>query len=189
MGRPKAQVVVNRRIAVEREEVRRYERFMDDAERRGLSTIDPMAMAFAILVSGSQPGKAEELALWNNFRQAPGFHGALNRALRSISDLIIDAAKDSCNAARGCIPVGAMISFDGSWEHRRNSRRCIVTIFCQQTKKIIDFAVVDVDHPPKNSRYRSCPQNLEAMGLEQMMGAVFEKEEIVGYVHDNDGRS
>jgi hypothetical protein len=189
MPRPKAQAVVNRRIAAEREEARRYEQFMEDAERRGLRTIDPMAMAFAILISGSQPGKAEELALWNDFRQAPGFHTALNRSLRSISDMIIDAAKDSCKAACECIQPGCMISFDGSWEHRRNSRRCIVTIFCQQTKKIIDFAVIDVDHPPENSRYRSCPQNLEAMGLEKMMGTLLEKEEIVGYVHDNDGRS
>jgi hypothetical protein len=148
-------------------------------------------MAFAILVSGSQPGKAQELVLWKDFGQVPGFCTALNRALRSMSNLFVDAAKDSCESARECILPASIISFDGSWEHRRNSRRCVVTIFCQQTKKIFDFAVIDADDPSERSKYRVCSQNLEAMGLEKMMKKeeVLEKEEIVGYVHDSDGRS
>jgi hypothetical protein len=157
-----------------------YQRNAQKAEAGGVKLVDPRMMAFGVLVTGSQPGQSIEQALWNNNRLLPGFEAAFNSSLREIGDSIIDMAEKSCEAERAAIQPGSWISFDGSWEHRRNSRRCITTIFCRETQRIISFAVIDSRNAPGRSRYRPVPQNLEAIGLEQILPDLLSDARIVG---------
>jgi hypothetical protein len=45
-------------------------------------------------------------------------------------------AAESCPEAIAELPEEAAMSFDGSWEHRRKSHRCMFSVIAQQTKKI-----------------------------------------------------
>jgi hypothetical protein len=179
-----------KKLGRERRELALYAKAMHEAMQNNAPFADARQDAFSVLVTGSQPSKALEQRLWSNIQLPPGYHTAFNSALKEMSEKIIREAERQCEIARGSDqrPEYITVAFDGSWEHRRNSRRCIVVVFCVETRKIVDFFVADTKHPESGSRYRSCPQNLEVMALERMIPRFFEMG-VVGYCHDNDSKT
>jgi hypothetical protein len=155
----------------------------------GVRILDPAQVVFGILVSGSTNTKTREFGLWNDLQWPSNFNAAVFHQLHLIATTIVHFAEDSCQTALDSIPPGSVISFDGSWEHRRNSRRCIITVFCQQTRKVIAFAITDTKQWPDNCPYKSSPQNLEVLGLREMLPVLRAKPEIIAYVHDNDAKT
>jgi hypothetical protein len=153
---------------------------------------DARRLAFSLIVTGSENQKAYDLLRWNNV-QIPSQY-AMNLALAEISRKIIKMADQSCEDATDHMKPGATISIDGSWEHRRNSNRCITCVFSQnqgeRRKKIIAYDIETTKGgSPIDFGYVRCPQNLEVIGLIHMLPELMENPNIVRYVHDNDGKT
>jgi hypothetical protein len=88
-------------------------------------------LALSIVVTGAGTDQAFELLTINNSDLPPKC--VMSRALKFVCKQIVQLAKESCNQAMTELTPGTVISFDGSWEHRRNARRCILAVMSQQT--------------------------------------------------------
>jgi hypothetical protein len=78
---------------------------------------------------------------------------------------IIDLANESCEQAKMETPQGTVISFDGAWEHRRNAPRCMMTVFSQQTRKVLSWKIVGRKFPRLDKRFCTVSQNMEVHAL------------------------
>jgi hypothetical protein len=124
---------------------------------------------------------------WCNLIPPP--HNELYESLRVMSDRIIAFARESCDEALEEIPAKTVISYDGSWDHRRDGSNCIVSIFAQSTKKIIAFACTSRKVKPESLTYCRVAQSMEVAALKLMIPRLQQKPNIVGFVHDHDGRT
>ena len=79
-----------------------------------------------------------------------------------------------------------VISFDGSWDHKRNGRYCIVDVIDQSQKKIIDFEVVQKSTNAHPSDYSGSSHNMEAHAIRNIVHRLKNDQRIIGYCHDND---
>ena len=102
--------------------------------------MDPRELAFSIIVTGSEPGKVEELLLWNDM-ELPSQRD-LNTAIQEVCRRIKAMARESMDQVKESLTSPTCISFDGSWEHRRNASRCLFTVIQQGTGKVIDSVVI-----------------------------------------------
>lgn len=59
-----------------------------------------------------------------------------------ISPLIIATAKRNVTKYQKQIQEDTVISLDGSWDHKRNGKFCIVEVFDTKNKKLIDYEVI-----------------------------------------------
>jgi hypothetical protein len=148
---------------------------------------DAGSVAFSILASGLTPDKFREGLLWNNIISPS--KGLVNSKMRQIGEFIVQMAHESCIDAIAKMPDGSVISFDGSWEHRRNSHRAIFTVFCGYN--IIGFQIEDTRKATHHrvDKYSYIPQNLEVIALKHMIDRLKAIPQIVGYCHDNDART
>ena len=62
-----------------------------------------------------------------------------------------------------------VISFDGSWEHRRNSSRCLVTVIEQKTGRVIESVVIGRKVREDDPTFCLEPGKMEGMGLARVM--------------------
>jgi hypothetical protein len=152
----------------------------------GSAEMDPNEVAFAILVTGSITKKALEFLNWCG-RVAPA-RNRLNLALSFIGERIIKMALKSCQDAFEKLELGSTISFDGSWEHRRNSHRCIVDVCCQKTGQVIAYQIMSNLIPEDRREYCKFPQNMEVAGLRILLPSLMESKAISRYCHDNDAK-
>jgi hypothetical protein len=165
------------------------DRFRDISADFGtnLKVIGAYELALAILSSGSMTSKAIELLNWCGC-VAPA-HNQLCNALQRIGEVIITMAKKSCSGALNRLPVGCVISFDGSWEHRRNSHRCFVDVCCQNTGQVIAYAIISNLIPEDRPEYCKIPQNMEVAGMKMLLPQLVSHPEICAYCHDNDAKT
>jgi hypothetical protein len=131
-------------------------------------------------VAGEQPNKLFEALAWNNCD--PTCFSEVNGHLKTIGDKIIEMARISCNQELKDLHPGTVISFDGSWDHRRNGGKCCVSVFSQRTHKVVDYIVIE---------RADCPisQNMEVAGLKIMFERLRNCLAISGYVHDKDAKA
>ena len=59
------------------------------------------------------------------------------KAMVNIGNEIIAMAHDSKETHRASIRPETVISFDGSWDHRRRGSNCVLAVFSCQTQKIM----------------------------------------------------
>jgi hypothetical protein len=119
-------------------------------------------------------------------------HNQIYEALKDVGSEIIKLANESCEKSREQLQrdgPGAVISFDGSWEHRRKAQRCLVAVCHQQRKTVIDYRIVGNCYPENAEEYCEIPQNMEVHALRLMMKKLRELPEITAYVHDNDAKT
>jgi hypothetical protein len=148
---------------------------------------DPLQLAFGILVSGSTESQANDILNFGNIEIPP--HNQLNEALKTIGEAIVEMAKRSCDEAVSNLPAGTVISFDGSWEHRRNSQRCFVAVCCQQTSKVIGYIVMTNRGSVDAENFCAVAQNMEVAGMRILLDQLRAHPEIAGYVHDKDAKT
>jgi hypothetical protein len=167
-----------------------WEAKMDEIREENMrksAEINPNEFAFAVLVTGSITAKAEEFANWIG-NIVPPFN-QLNESLKYIGDEIIKMARASCEKALNELEPGSKICFDGSWEHRRNSHRCITDVCCLRTGKVIAYAIMSNLIPEDRREYCKVPQNMEVAGLRLLLPSLMCHPEICGYCHDKDAKT
>ena len=98
--------------------------------------INPVRFAFSLLVEGAQPEKALRMLEWNNIICRN--HEKIYDAIRMIGDAMIDLAEKSMEHERASLPPECVISFEGSWNHRRRGTHCLFSVICRPTGKLIE---------------------------------------------------
>jgi hypothetical protein len=152
--------------------------------------LDARQLAFGMLASGVEPTKVNECLMWTG-HSLPSLI-LVNKALREIGDHIIAMAAESCQQAIAELKANTTISFDGAWEHRRKSHRCIFSVFSQETRKIIAYRIENTWNGRPEDRvenYAYIPQNLEVIALIHLIDELKDIPEIVAYCHDNDAKT
>ena len=150
-------------------------------------TIQAMELAFSALVTGVNPTKAMNFLRLLNYR-IPSERAFYN-CQRQVCEAVEIVASRSMEMARANMKAGAVISFDGSWDHPRHGSNCTLSVFDQTSKKII-FLVTFSRKVDKNSEtYCAVPQLMERDALAYAVKRLKEMPQIVAYVHDNDARA
>lgn len=57
--------------------------------------------------------------------------------------------------------INTILGFDGSWDHRRKGKCCIVVAIDQHRKKIIDFEIVQKSTKDHQTNYTGSLQGME----------------------------
>jgi hypothetical protein len=142
---------------------------------------------FSLLVTGSQPTKIREFLAWNNI--LPPSKHEQNEDILIVGSEIIKMARESMAKAREEMPPNCAVSGDGSWEHPRHSQRCMTTIFCQETSKVIDYRIKSSRREDGERNFCPIPQNMETVSMREMVEELKEDPRIKFFVHDKDART
>ena len=148
--------------------------------------IDPVRFAFSVLIEGVQPEQTLQTLEWNDIYVK---NRQIYKAMRDIGDEIITLAEESMTIARNNMPNGCVIGFDGSWNHRRRGTNCLFTVICRQTGQVIESIIVSNKIEKTALNYCEHANLMEAHGLKLALPRLREYRQIVGYVHDNDGKA
>ena len=106
-----------------------------------------------------------------------------------ISPLIIATAKRNVIKYQKQIQEDTVISLDGSWDHKRNGKFCIVEVFGTKNKKIIDYEVISKKTMKNSEANYSGPSNqMEIECVKPIVERLKTNSKIIGYVHDQDAK-
>ena len=114
---------------------------------------------------------------------------ALYAAMREVCREIILLAHESMAAVRANLPPNTVIGFDGSWDHRRHGFKCLFAVICSQTGQVIEAAVVTKSRTYPSEILCENSSMMEAVALRTIVPRLQQLPQIVGYVHDNDGKA
>lgn len=155
--------------------------------RTEVPTVSARRMAFAILVEGGQPEQVAAILQWCGLR-VPSMKTVYDE-MRTVCRRIIKMAQNSMRAKREQMLPNTIISFDGSWDHRRNGKRCLFTVINSSTGAIIESVVLS--KKPNSPSQILCEESnmMEAKGLEVAVERLRNDPNIVAYVHDNDAKA
>ena len=106
-----------------------------------------------------------------------------------ISPLIIAAAKRNVYKYQKQMSDNTVISLDGSWDHKRNGKFCIVEVFDTKNKKIIDYEIIS-KKTLKNSEanFTGHSNQMEIECVKPIVERLKGNSKIIGYVHDQDAK-
>ena len=149
--------------------------------------LEARRVAFSILIEGLQPYSFLRGLAWNDCTiQRPKL---VFKEMMNIGDEIIQMARHSMEKARESITPGTVISFDGSWDHRRRGSNCILAVFSCQTQKIIECQVVSNKVAPTSENFCESPTLMESKALSLVIPRLKGDDRICGYVHDLDAKA
>ena len=102
---------------------------------------------------------------------------------------IISMANESMRKARQTMPPNSVISFDGSWEHRRKAMRYPFSVICNKTGQVITSIVVSNKVARNEPTFCTTPSLMESQGLKALLPRLMTLKNVIGYVHHNDAKS
>ena len=142
--------------------------------------IDPVTFAFSQLVEGAHPEKSMRMLEWNNIIVRN--HDKIYDAIRFIGDEIINLAEQSMEYERQNLPENCVISFDGSWNHRRRGSQCLFSVICRETGHVIESIIVS--NKVEEDAFNFCAHSnlMEAHGLKIAINKLRSLPQIRGYV-------
>ena len=146
--------------------------------------LNGLQFAFSVIVNGVGYTSAAKVFLQNNI--VPPSESCFYNHVRDVIDQIIALGKESADYHRTQMEPDTVISLDGSWDHRRNGRYCIVDAVDLKRKKIIAIAVLQRSTTGHPSTYTGSPQNMEVHCCRQLASELGQDGRIIGYCHDND---
>ena len=149
--------------------------------------ISARRMAYAILVEGGRPEQTFRIFERCGFRIPP--RDKIYREMTLVGNEICVMARESMRFQREQLPPGTVISFDGSWDHRRNGSNCLFTVMECQKWRIIESIAISKRAPPTSQKFCETSTQMEAKGLILALKTLAQCPNIVGYVHDNDARA
>jgi hypothetical protein len=146
-----------------------------------------LRLAASVIVTGSGTGQAIELLNLNNVPTPSSKQ--IYAALEVVCNEIVQFGRESCLAAQMEVPVGDVVSFDGSWDHRRNAEKCIVPVMSESLRKVICYGIAGRCYPKNDPRFCAISQNMETHALKLTLPCLKALNKIAGYVHDNDAKA
>ena len=120
---------------------------------------------------------------------APDSRKRFYKELFTVGEEITALARRSMEYERSQMPPGTIISFDGSWDHRRQGSRCLFTVICRQTGKILESITISNRTDQTLETFCLHSNLMEAQGLRIAVERLRNFAQIVGYVHDNDAKA
>ena len=109
------------------------ERHTEHAQENAITTMNCKQFAFSILVTGSNYHSIAECFLENGI--VPPCNTTYYRYVDEIVEVINNLAREEVDIQRAQMLPDTVISFDGSWDHRRQAKCCIVVAIDQFQKK------------------------------------------------------
>ena len=149
--------------------------------------IDPVTFAFSQLVEGGHPEKSLRMLEWNNIIVRN--HDKIYDAIQFIGQQIIELTGQSMEYERQNLPEDCVISFDGSWNHRRRGSQCLFSVICRQTGRVIESIILSNKVEEDNPNFCAHSNLMEAHGLKIAINKLRTLPQIRGYVHDNDAKA
>lgn len=99
-------------------------------------------------------------------------------------------AHSNCKKWQRKMKPGAIIGIDGSWDHRRNGKFCIVEAFDLETKKNVAYSIIErPTQKNRNAAFKSAANQMEIEGVKNIISELKPLNKIVGYVHDKDAKT
>ena len=106
--------------------------------------------------------------------------------MRTVCNAVINLARKNMDEELEKVPEGTVLSFDGSWDHRRRGKQCLFTVICHQNGKIVECLTISQAVSETSENYCGDSNRMEAKGLSLAIDRLRQFPNIVGYVHDND---
>lgn len=104
--------------------------------------------------------------------------------------IIIKSVMKNCKIYQQKMKNGATISIDGSWDHRRNGKFCIVEAIDIEQKKVVAFSIVDrPTQKNPDAKFKSAANQMEIEGVRQIIEQLKPLKKVVAYVHDKDAKT
>lgn len=113
---------------------------------RAETKLNGLQFAFSVIVNGLGYTTAAKVFMENNI--VPPSQTCFYNYIREVINQIISLAQESAAFYRSQMKPETVVSMDGSWDHRRNGRYCIVDAVDLKQKKIIAIAVLQRKHTP-----------------------------------------
>ena len=142
-----------------------------------------LQFAFSVLINGGTYTQVSLIFLSINIVPpcSPGFH----RASKKVFDVISAMAIDSMREYRHLIQTNEEISIDGSYSHRRNPAKCVVSVMSSRMNKVIDCEIVEKGAA---GNHDGSSNTMEAVGVRRILQRWIEEGfHFETYCHDNDG--
>ena len=146
--------------------------------------LNTLQFAYSIIIHGLSYMSTALCFLENNI--IPPCHTSFYSHLDIIIDKIIEIAYECVFYEKSLMGLNTIISMDGSWDHRRRGKNCIVVIIDQMRKKIIDFEVIRKSTKSYPTDYHGSSQNMETEAVKRISKRLKSDYRIIGYVHDKD---
>lgn len=143
-----------------------------------------LQFAFSIIIYGLTFQSVSLCLLQNNI--LPPSKSTYYHLIDLVIIEIIKLAKESMDYYKSKMTEKTIISFDGSWDHKRNGRHCIVDVIDQNQKKIIDIEYVQKSTKSCPTEYNGSSNNMETYAIRKIIQRLRTDSRIVAYCHDND---
>ena len=149
--------------------------------------ICPRKLAFATIVEGARPTQIRKVLEWMDV-ELPSKRET-ETATKKVCDLICKMAEENMQQELERCGPNTVIAFDGSWDHRRGGKQCLFSVASCATGKIIDAKVISKAIARDSEEFCEQSNMMESKGLSLVIEDLRHNPNIVGYVHDNDGRA
>lgn len=149
--------------------------------------IQSIPFAFALIAEGGNYEKESRIQLWCNSIPPP--KTSFNRALKKVSEVLEQMARESCQYYASVMGKDSSISFDGSWSQRREANHCIVDFFDNSTQKIVDFEIISRSFKSFAGNYEGPSNLMEIEGLKRLKSRWAQNPKVKYYIHDKDSKA
>lgn len=146
--------------------------------------LNGLQFAFSIIIHGLGYTSTSLCFLENGI--LPPSESCFYQHINHIIDQIRILSRESVDAERNLMMINTILGFDGSWDHRRKGKCCIVVAIDQHHKKIIDFEIVQKSTKDHHANYTGSPQGMETFCVSKIAQRLRTDDRIIGYVHDRD---
>ena len=155
-----------------------------EAPLRTETKLNGLQFAFSVIVNGLGYTSAAKVFMENNI--IPPSESCFHNYIREVIDHIISLAQESAALYRSQMKPETVVSMDGSRDHRRNGRCCIVDAVDLKQKKIIAISVLQRSTKAHPTTYSGSPQNMGVHCCRELAAEIAHDRRIIGYCHDND---
>ena len=146
--------------------------------------INPLEFTIGMIYCGFDETNSRQFVEFNHIKP-PSVH-QIENAIRTIEPVLEQMARDSAWECSQMMPDGAIISVDGSWDHRRHGPMCVVDVICVQTKKIIDFDYGIHGSERIDGNTEVSPNALEGYCFEKLVDRLKSNQKIIKIIKDGD---
>lgn len=99
-------------------------------------------------------------------------------------------AQLNCIKYQKLMKPGAVISIDGSWDHRRNGKFCIVEAFDVEQNKIVAYSIIErPTQKNPTASFKKAANQMEIEGVKKIIEQLKPLKKVIGYVHDKDAKT
>ena len=149
--------------------------------------LDYRRFCISVLCIGLNPMHGILFMLLNDIN--PPSPSSFYRIQRTFIPLLYELVMERIMYWRSQMEDSSTLCFDGAWSHPRNARQCFVTAIDSNTRKLVDFELVQKAHAGVLANYRGPSNLMESYGLIQIIKRWADNPLVKYYCHDNDGKA